>query len=221
MANFDGQQWMRIRRQKIERDLLEDRDIHYPSGKVYNGHNYMSRAPKKLFDKLFKILMDQGINKATALVNTKARSKVVGTDIDKYLKGEEPMPLHHFLDILEAMDFKLSVELRSPYRHYLEGNRIVLVRRYSPYVSLNIDTEDIYDFELTLLKGDRSWQRGYTITRITNVVIACYEEYFNAEDPSFVLNRSKIRELVKRKWYREEILYISREQAAIRDYDRN
>lgn len=210
MAKFDGKRWWNNQRIYVEKKLLEPVTITYPNGKEFHTYDFMSGKPKELFDDIFKQLLDQGIDKATAIRNMKSRTQLIGADAEDEVKGKIAMPLHHFLDIMDSMDFTVMVELKNPFEHHMEADRIILTRTHSPYIQLNINSEDIYDFEITLLEKDRSVQRKYGLGRIINMTIMAYEHYFKKENPKAVINKTKIREAVTGKWYREEVQYISK-----------
>lgn len=167
--------WHNVR-EAYKQKLLEHRK-EYTSEKHYKAiYNYMSGDTKELWEKIYQAFWEKGYKKAD--VKKRLYAKGIPTkDIEEKFSGKRPFTMYEFLDLIKYLNIELDVKFNfdKEYKFTTQANRLIIDKRSEPKLLININMDDLYDFEVDFTKF-----KSVTLspTNATNIFIATLNMYF-------------------------------------------
>lgn len=193
-----------IQRRNIDAKLLDYVTVKNKLNQDVRVFNYMSGEVGKLFDKIYKNYEEAGLTKKEAMDEVISKSNLYKVDVEKYLKGEVPLPSHHLFAILKTAEINLDGSLKKQL-HTSEayGNSLVINRHLYPKFYVNINTDDYNDFQVHYkTKNDRMSSK-----KLVQLLMIMFRWYFKNKNP---YTRQMIYDRVQQLYYTGELELIKK-----------
>lgn len=152
MATFNSKAYWMAQRKKTLESFLETRMELDDKGFKRTVINYFSGDIKNHFEKVFKAYRKHGILREE-VIEMMAQTGITKADIIRQLKGKAPMLAVEFFEYNKAMGVDNNGNITmSIHTHRIEMDRIIIRRNVYPQFYININIDDVFDYDCDLSK---------------------------------------------------------------------